>query len=373
MRAIGGFRVAFASVLSALGLLATGLGGTGLAANAAPAVGTVGTWSQSEATIKSYFDLMQYRGLTRYRFDVFLTADQDYHRIQTVRMMVKQAKAHNIVLRPILTVPFTYGDRTDLGKYPKGDADALYRQGYDRTYAFVNEFKYDINDYEMQNELNLLVVDSSGQPLWGKGWSSAEFNTTKMNDWAWVLKGMSDAIDKINKDNGLNIRRILNTTSTHFGFLDFMQQKGVKYEVISYHYYERLGTNPNNYWGTFNLFQRLAQYGKPVHFNEVNCAEIYDASYQNVHHGTLTETCNKSLNNTLNYIFSQKYLNIEDVDIYELIDHPERGTVEGRFGMMQTMRQLKVAIMTASLYAGGTLTQDEKDFMTRRGFPAIQK
>lgn len=374
MRVSGGLKVAFASFLLALGLSATGMGGINMAASAAPAVGTVGTWSQNEATIKSYFDLMQYRGLKRYRFDVFLTADQDYHRVNTVRMMVKQAKAHNIVLRPILTVPFTYGDRTDFGKYPKGDAEALYRQGYDRTYAFVNEFKYDINDYEMQNELNLLVRDSSGMPLWGKGWTSAEFNTTLMSDWAWVLKGMSDAIDKINKDNGLNIRRILNTTSTHFGFLDYMQQKGVKYEVISYHYYERLGTDPNKYWGSFNLFQRLAQYGKPVHFNEVNCAEIYDANFDNSWQNPLMENCNKSLNNTLNYIFNQKYLNVEDVDVYELVDHPTRGAVEGRFGMMyDNMRWWKMAMITATYYAGGTLTAEERIKIKIRGYPNIQK
>jgi hypothetical protein len=353
--------------------LALGLGGVSSVAQAGPAIGTVGHASRDEALIKSYFDMMQYRNLTRYRFDAYLTADRDAYRVSMVRMMHRQAKSHGIVLRPILAFPLAFGDKTDYGKYPKGDAAALYRQGYDRTYAFVNEFKYEINDYELGNELNLLVKDASGQPLWGKGWNAREFDTATMNEWAIVLKGASDAIDKINADNGLKLRRILNTTSTHFGFLDYMASKGVKYEVISYHYYERLGTDPNFYWGTFNLFYKLSQYNKPVHFNEVNCAEIYDPLYENVWGGRLVENCNKSLNNALNYITNQKYLNIEDVDVYELIDHPEKGGAEAKFGMHFNMRGWKIPMLTAALYAGGNITTEERAYITRRGYPAIQR
>jgi hypothetical protein len=343
------------------------------AAEAGPAIGTVGPASRDEALIKSYFDLMQYRNLKRYRFDAYLTADRDAYRVSMVQMMQRQARSHGITLRPVLIFPFAFGDRTDYGKYPKGDADALYRQGYDRTYAFVNAFKYEITDYELGNELNVLVKNAAGQSIWGKGWTAAEFNTPLMNDWAIVLKGASDAIDRINADNGLKLRRTLNTTSTHFGFLDFMASKGVKYEVISYHYYERLGTNPNNYWGTFNLFQKLAQYKRPVQFNEVNCGEIYDPLYQNTWSGYLVESCNKSLNNTLNYLTTQTYVTIEDIDVYEFLDRPEKSGFEARFGMQFDMRAWKMTMLTATLYAGGNLSETERGYLTRRGFPAIQK
>ncbi len=364
------YKIASAIVSMALVL---GLGGVSSIAQAKPAIGTVGQANRDEATIKSYFDLMQYRNLTRYRFDAYLTADMDPYRVSMVRMMQKQAKSHGITLRPILAFPLAFGDRTDYGKYPKGDANALYRQGYDRTYAFVNEFKNEINDYELGNELNLLVTDTSGQPLWGKGFTAREFDTKLMNEWAILLKGASDAIDKINADNGLKLRRTLNTTSTHFGFLDFMKSKGVKFEVISYHYYERLGTDPNFYWGSFNLFYKLSQYGLPVQFNEVNCGEIYDPAYQNVWAGNLVEACNKSLNNALNYMTNQKYLNIEEIDIYELVDHPERAGAEAKFGMQYNMKAWKMHMLTATLYSGGQMSADERGYVTRRGYPAIQK
>ena len=358
-----------------LALIGVILGGAAFAeqASAQPAFGTVGPVSQNESVIKGYFDLMQSRKLTRYRFDANLAKDTDPYEVNMVTMMVRQAKAHGIVLKPVLEVPFQWGDRTDSGKYPKGDAQALYSQGYNRVYNFVKTFRNDITDYELGNELNLLVKGANGAPLFGKGFTAAEFDTPAMNDWAQVLRGESDAIDKVNQENGTHIRKVLNTTSTMFGFLNFMTSKGVKFDVISYHYYEHLGTDPNFYWGYFNLFYELSRFNKPVQFNEINCAEIYDTTYQNVWAGNLTENCNKSFNNTLHYLTAQKYINIEDIDAYELIDEPNKAGAEGRFGVTFNARSLKMNMLTIAFYAGATLTDDEKGFITRRGFPNIQR
>jgi hypothetical protein len=340
---------------------------------AGPAIGTNGKASQSEATIKSYFDSMQARKLTRYRFDANLANDTDPYEVAMVTMMVKQAKLHGITLKPVLMVPFQWGDRTDCGKYPKGDAQALYSQGYNRTYAFVSKFKTDITDWELGNEINLLAKNASGARLYGQGWTASEFNTPLLNDWAYVLRGMSDAIDKVNSENKLKLRKTLNTTSTMLGFLDFMKSKGVNYDVISYHYYEKLGTDPNYYWGYFNLFYKLSQYKKPIQINEVNCAEIYDATFQNAYGGKLTEACFKSLNNTLYYMTHQNYANIEDIDIYMLYDDYTKTGNERFFGMNWSNLTPKVSAMIATLYAGGTLSASEQWHMTSRGFPNIQK
>jgi len=366
-----GFRV-FSIKAAMAGLIVGALAVSGHA-TAAPAFGSVGPVSQSESVIKGYFDLMQSRHLTRYRFDANLANDTDPYEVNMVSMMVRQAKAHGIVLKPVLQVPFQWGDRTDCGKYPKGDAQALYSQGYNRVYNFVKTFRNDITDYELGNELNLLVKGPNGLPLFGKGWTIAEFNTPVMNDWAQVLKGESDAIDKVNQEYGTHIRKVLNTTSTMFGFLNFMGSKGVKYDVISYHYYERLGTDPNFYWGYFNLFYELSRFNKPVQFNEVNCAEIYDGAYQNVWAGNLVENCNKSFNNTLRYLTTQKYVTIEDIDAYELVDEPSKGGAEGRFGINFNAKSWKMNLLTLAYYAGAPLSADEMAYVTRRGFPSIQR
>lgn len=358
-----------------IGVLAAALSLLGCAASAeaGPAFGTNGQATQSEATIKKNFDIMQARNLTRYRFDANLADDTDPYEINMVRMMVRQAKAHNIQLKPVLMVPFQWGDRTDNGKYPKGDAQALYSQGYNRTYAFVNTFKNDITDWELGNEINLLAKNSAGAPLYGKGWTAAEFNTPALNDWAQVLRGMSDAIDRVKAESGIGLRKTLNTTSTMLGYLDFMAARGVKYDVISYHYYEKLGTDPNYYWGYFNLFYKLSAYNKPVQFNEVNCAEIYDPAFENKSGAKLSERCYKSLNNTLVYLTQQKYLNIEDIDFYELFDEPHKAGCEGKFGMLYGPSSQKVSLVIASMFAGGHLPPAEKAMMTGRGFPNIQR
>lgn len=343
----------------------------------APAVATVPAWgvggpNSRSADINAVFQVLQARGVTQYRTGANLADDTDPYEVQMFKDMVAAAKNYGITLKPILFTPFQWGDRTDGGKYPAGDQAALYLQGYNRVYNFVNNFKYDINDWEMGNEINLIALDSSGNRLYGKGWTASEFDIPSMNDWAAVLLGMSDAITRINAESGTHLRRVLNTTSTMFGFLDFMASKSVLFEVISYHYYERLGTNPHNYWGgvrpNFDLFTELASYNKSVVFNEVNAGEIYDTNYENQAGQPDTETGFKSLNATLNYLNTQTAANIEYVGIYELLDEPSKAPPENRFGLMYDLNTPKISLYLLAYFAGGTLSDAERQELANRGF-----
>jgi len=336
-----------------------------------PAWGTGGPNSRT-ADLNTIFQVMHARGLTQYRLNANLADDTDSYEVQMFKDMVALGKTYGITLKPILFTPFQWGDRTDGGKYPAGDQAALYLQGYNRTYSFVSNFKNDINDWEMGNEINLIARDSTGAQLYGKGWTASEFDMPSMNDWASVLLGMSDAITRINAESGTHLRRTLNTTSTMFGFLDFMASKSVLFEVISYHYYEKFGTNPHNYWGgvkpNFDLFKQLATYNKSVVFNEVNAAEIYQAAYENQAGQPLTETGFKSLNATLNYLNQQTDANIENVCIYELLDEPAKAPPENRFGMMYDINTPKVSLYIETYFAGGTLSSAEAQELRNRGF-----
>jgi hypothetical protein len=324
------------------------------------------------ADLNAVFQVLQSRGVTQYRVNADLADDTDPYEVQMYQDMVALAKLYGISLRPILFTPFAFGDRTDQGKYPAGDGDALYQQGYNRTYNFVRNFKQDINDWEMGNEINLLATDSSGNRLYGKGWTASEFDMPTMNDWAALLRGMSDAINRINAENHLHLRKTLNTTSTMFGFLDFMASKGVGFDIISYHYYELLGTDPHNYWGgvrpNFDLFKQLATYHRSVVFNEVNCAEIYNSGYENQAGQPVTETGFSSLNATLNYLKNQEDARIESVSIYELLDEPAKAAPENRFGLMYDISTPKVSLYLLSHFAGGELSPEETQELAKRGF-----
>lgn len=324
------------------------------------------------STLATIFKTLKQRNLTSYRTGANLAYDTDPYAVADFAQTVSLAKTYGIKLQVVLALPFSWGDRTDHGRYPAGDRDALYQQGFNRTYNFVKNFRNDVTEWELENEINLLNRDASGNPLWGKGWTAAEFDTPTMNDWASLLRGMSDAIDKINLQHGLHLRKILNTTSTMFGFLDFMASRGVEFDVISYHYYESEDTNPHNYWGgvrpNFDLFKELAAYHKSVLFNEVNCSEIYNANFENTVGQPLTEKCFRSFNKNLDYIKTQTDAPIEAVNAYELLDEPQKQGAERYFGLMYDLNTPKVELYIATKYAGGALTPAESQELAKRGF-----
>ena len=288
-----------------------------------------------------------------------LTADTDTTRGPDLQNMLNLAQANGIKLRVGLQPPFAYGDRTDNGQYPAGDANALYQQGYNRVYSFVQQFHGSgIEEWEFGNELNLLAKNASGQQMFGAGWTAAEFaGQSIMTDWSNVLRGMSDAVRDVNAQYGLHMRRVIGTTSTMFGFLDYMTQQGVNFDTIAYHYYEHYGVDPNNYWGgvrpNFNLFQEFATYNKPIVVNETNCAEIYDSNFENQAGQPDTEQCFRSINAILSYFKNQTYAPIEDIDVYEMLDEPSKTTPENHFGLQYDPNTPKVEMYILSKYAGG--------------------
>lgn len=302
---------------------------------------------------------MKANGFVRARVQADLAYDTDATAIPNLRAIVAAAKANGIQLECVLQTPFAWGDRFDHGQYPKGDAAALYSQGYNRVYNFVSQFSNEKIDWELSNEVNLLAADAKGNRLYGKGMTPAEFDQPIMNDWANVLKGMSDAIEAINVAKGLHIRRILGTTSTMFGFIDFMISKGVRVDVVGYHYYEGIGVDPYKYWlpGTsgFDLFAKFASYKRPVHVNEMNCAEIYSPTFVNDSNSSIMQTCNTNLSTMLKTFTSQTEANIEAIFLYELLDEPAKAAPENHFGLLYNIQSPKPTFATAASFAKAAL------------------
>jgi hypothetical protein len=300
------------------------------------------------------FKALAANGLKRYRASVPLAADTDPWVATRFSTVLAVAQKYGVKLEPVLLLPLMWGDKTDAGRYPAGDAAAIYAQGYNRTLAFVNQFASQVNDWELGNELNLTVRDASGSPLFGRGWTAAEFAAyPSMTDFANLLRGMSDAIDQINATKGLHLRRIVGTTSTMFGFIDFMKSSGVKVDIVGYHYYEHAGVDPTHSWGgvgaTFNLFTKLASYGVPAAINEINCAEIYDVSFVNTAGSASMATCNSNLRTMLATFGSQSV--VEWIDVYELLDEAEKSAPENRFGLMFSLGSAKPTLATVAAAA----------------------
>lgn len=328
-----------------------------------------------EQQYRKAFGIMRERGLTTYRVGVNLTADSP-HSADNLAQMLVDAREFGITLKPILFVALQWKDKADAPRDPTVNRKALYNDAYARTYAIVRRFKSDITDWEMGNEINLRTrFDNGGKDIGPPaGWSAKTFDTPRMQDWASVLLGQSDAIAAVNKEFGTHIRRVLNTTILQFGFLDFMESQKVGFDVISYHYYDKLGEDMSHHWNgnnkPVNLFKALAAYHRPVVFNEVNCSEIYDASYDNVPGGHLTKECMQNLDKILTAISNQTDADIEGIQLYTLIDLPNVSTpAERRFGLMYDLDHPKLSLAIAASHAGGLVTPEERQQMNQLGIP----
>lgn len=326
-----------------------------------------GSTAYSSVDLNTLMAKFKAQGLKHVRVDVNLAADTDSTIVTNFQAALTAATAQGIELKPIIQVPFAWGDRTDNGQYPAGNAAALYSQGYNRTYNFVRQFATKVRDWEMGNELNLLVKDASGSPLFGRGTTAAEFDVSIMHDWAYVLRGISDAIDTINAEQSVSLRRVLGTTSSMFGFIDYMRSHCVKVDVVGYHYYEHAGVDPYHYWlaagGTFDLFAKMASYNVPIFVNEMNCAEIYDSNFVNTGTSTTMQTCSSNFATMLHTFANQTEAPIEIIQAYEFFDEPTKSGAEARFGMMfdiNTPKPLLAALSTEAfadlVCTGSTVT-----------------
>jgi hypothetical protein len=155
-----------------------------------------------------------------------------------------------------------------------------------------------------------------------------------------------------------------------FGFLTFMQQKGVLFDVVGFHVYP----NANNasllsdtWWGPGGPLAQLAKFAKPVHINEFNCGEIYTSGYENQEGSPVTETCLQSLDKHLTDVKKQNIVNLESVHLYEIRDSAQLAVPENRFGLMYDLTRPKVHLYLVTAFAGGTLSAAERYEITRRG------
>jgi hypothetical protein len=184
------------------------------------------------------------------------------------------------------------------------------------------------------------------------------------------LRGMSRAIRDVRARSGLPLRAILGLAGRDFGFLRFMQEQGVLFDVIAIHPYQEFDQPSmldDPWWGPGGPYAQLAKFGKPVHVNEFNCGEIYRPTYENQTGQPLSEQCLRALNKHLGDLVKQKSVTIESVHFYELLDEPEKGRPEGEFGLMYDLTRPKPQLYLYTAFAGGRLTPQERREITNRG------
>jgi len=304
--------------------------------------------------------VMQQRHLTTARMDMIYNADQTLLRDQ-----VQKINANGGHVEVALQISYQWDSSCN------PNLSWVEQDAYNQTTTAVNQVKDIVHDFELLNEVQLRPEIMNEVP-----WNSAGTSTTPYQGKPCVatitavLRGMSRAIHDVGASSGLPLRVILGEVGRDFGFLTFEQQNGVVWDVTGFHNYPHYTTASllNDTWyGPGGPLYQLSTFGKPVHINEFNCGEIYDSGYENTAGAPVTETCFKALAKHLMDLKYQTIANVESIDMYELLDEPQKAVPENRFGLMYTLTNPKVHLYIATAFAGGTLSSQERYEITSRG------
>ena len=266
-----------------------------------------------------YGSIMLDRNLRHARLDL-ITGDE--WEFPLIRDMISKVKANGG--RPEVAVQNSWHfDRSCNQNLAFVEQDS-----YDQTYRLVDAMKDLVDDYEMMNEVQLRSDFTAEVRMGSAGWSTSVYDGKPcIATLTAALRGMSRAIKALGKNS------IMGLVGPDYGFLTWLQQKGVVFDIVGYHNYLYMTTASLSAPGA--QYEQLSKYSKPIRFNEFNCGEIYNSGYENQAGGTWTETCLKSLARHLKDLRNQTYANIQTVHIYELVDHPTWNAPENRFGVIQ--------------------------------------
>jgi len=302
--------------------------------------------------------IMQQRNLRSARMDLW-AGDQTAFRDQVIKI-----RANGGSVEVSLQTSFQWDNSCNQ------NLAAVEQTAYSDAYALVNQHKDIVFDYEMLNETQLRP-EIMNEVAWNQqlGSTAGYQNKPCVASLTAALKGISHAIRDVRTQSGQPLRVILGEVGRDFGFLTYMQQQGVQWDVTGFHNYPReenalMSSDP--WFGTGGPLAQMAAFGKPIRFNEFNCGEIYDGNFENQAGQPDTEKCFRALVKHLRDLRNQTVANLESVSFYELVDEPGKPAPENHFGIMYNLTTPKVSTYVAAAFAGGTLTTAERNELTSR-------
>ncbi len=304
--------------------------------------------------------LLQARNFRRIRMDYFPTRDQ-----ALPRDLISKINAYGGSVEVSLQISYQWDNTvyTDLA--------AVQSNAYRQTYAAVDAMKDVVHDFELLNEVQLRPEILAAVPWNSAGTSKAPYqNKPALANLAAILRGMANAIHDLASSSGLPLRVIMGVIGRDFGFLSYLQDEGVRWDVTGYHIYPSEGSASlltDTWYGAGGPLMQLAVFGKPVTLNEFNAGETYNAGYENVQGQPLTEQGFRSCAKHMLELYSQTLCKLESVVLYELLDEPSKSAPENRFGVMFDLGAPKVSLHLATAFAGGALSPAERTALTSRG------
>jgi len=304
------------------------------------------------------------RNLKFVRMDLW---GQDPGYLANFILTAKIMQAQNIKIQVVVNSVFTNGQPR--AQDYTANLVEVEQSVYNQIKPGIISTKDLISEYELHNEIPLYpdmnLAGTTGQ-------NASDYDTPACRLQAAALRGISKAIDDVRKLYNLPIRIILGTVDRRFGFLAYMQQQGVLFDIVGYHTYpyEQYAPLDQDPWfGTGGPLGQLATFNKPISINEFNCGEIY-SNYENKAAQPVTESGYRCIYKHANEVVKQKIADVESVYFYEVYDEPLKGIPESYFGLYYdtSMENPKISLLLAAAYAGGSLSPAEQDSLTKRNF-----
>jgi hypothetical protein len=296
-------------------------------------------------------DIMDSRRLGSARMDFTPNTDLLSFRDQIIKL-----KAKGIQVETGIQISYQW-DHTCNQNFEFVEQDAFVQTSaiVSKIQDLVQDFEF-LNDVPLRSDTSAEVIPYQGTPA--SGYAGQPCYATL----ASVLKGMSRAVAEQRASSGRPLRAILGSVSRDFGFLDFMQSRGVAFDVVGYSMhpsFEQAPFGEDPWYGLGGGLQQLARFNKPVRIGQFNCAESYLAGYENLLGQARTDACLRSIDRHLSALLAQSTLNLESIHAYEMVDRPTAAPPGDRLGLMYALNMPKLHLALFSAFAGGLVLPSE--------------
>ena len=297
-------------------------------------------------------DVMGSRNLKTARMDFTPDSDLANFRDQVLRLKEKGVKAET-------SLQTSYRWSHECSQ----NLAAVEADAYGQTVLMVQRIMDLVQDFELLNDVSLRSETAAQVPPYLGTPASGYVGKPCYDTLAAVLRGMSKAIVDQRTTSGLPLRIILGGVSNDFGFLDFMQQQGVVFDIVGYRAFPWLThalLTEDPWYGAGGALAQLASFGKPVRISAFNCGEIFAPSYDNTAAGGQTVTCLASIQKHLKNLVTQSLVHLESIHAYEITDRPSQSIPGNRFGLMFDLDNPKLHLALFSIFSGGYVSVIER-------------
>lgn len=263
---------------------------------------------EAYATLSSeeQMQLLKSLGMNLYRVDFTVTGQGKIVPSQRYEKLRAAANAAGITILPMLP---------DAKLDYDGTEETAYQQGYARGYGFAEENGNDFTYYNIGNELDndCILPNKSGR-------AAEHYDPKKFRVIAAHLKGMDDGIKAIDP----SAQTMINAGWMHYKYLQMLEDYGVKYDIIAYHWYSDMETAAASAYQINDITEFLAtQFTKPIWFTEINIRNKT---------GSVSDEVQRDFLNTV-IAKCQKNPQVKAVVVYELFNQPVFKSIESHFGL----------------------------------------